>query len=60
MHRTDHTRNGNIQIGLAALMQGCVYCIILQYETTGGKWVNYTSLCITSYNYMQTYECVQI
>lgn len=37
-----------------------MYCIILQHETTGRKWVNYTSLCITSYNYMQTYECVQI
>lgn len=60
MHWTDHTRNGNIRTGLAALMHGCDYCIILQHETTGGKWVNYTSLCTTSYNHMQTYECVRI
>ena len=37
-----------------------MYCMILQHETTGGKWISYTSLCITSYNYMQTYECIQI
>lgn len=60
MHRADHTE---MVISGQDWQHWCrvvMHCIILQHETTGGKWVNYTFLCTTSYNYMQTHECVQI